>query len=331
MDMTAPTSQRFLFVALLAVWAGVATACGVADEPTVAPSATVTGTPGATVTTTPGPTATIVPGTPADTVPAAKYLLLSRFELFYCDPYEYPIGRPDAEREAALEQFAVLHADADEFEAITAHLGMEGVAGFTDDQKVLIFREHNRLNAVVVEDSGPGYTFEMRITEAEEGYALAGTISSAGEVTVETKALSFNTCPICLAAGTLISTPAGEIAVQDIRVGQIVWSQDASGARVPAAVLEVVAKPASPGQQVVRVMLDDGRTITVSPGHPTADGRVLAQFLPGDPLDGARVVAIDWLDYTGPATYDILPSGTTGTYWAGGVLLGSTLFRVEAR
>ena len=39
----------------------------------------------------------------------------------------------------------------------------------------------------------------------------------------------------------------------------------------------------------------------------------------------SRVVSADLVPYAG-TTYDLLPSGPTGTYVADGVLLGSTLF-----
>jgi len=37
------------------------------------------------------------------------------------------------------------------------------------------------------------------------------------------------------------------------------------------------------------------------------------------------VVSIENAVYNGGATYDILPAGTTGLYWANGILLKSTL------
>ena len=56
-----------------------------------------------------------------------------------------------------------------------------------------------------------------------------------------------------------------------------------------------------------------------------ADGRPLGILRSGAVLDGARVVSAEREPYSGAATYDILPSGATGLYWANGVLLASTL------
>jgi len=37
------------------------------------------------------------------------------------------------------------------------------------------------------------------------------------------------------------------------------------------------------------------------------------------------VIKVERLGYTGTDTYDLLPSGNTGFYWANGILIGSTL------
>jgi hypothetical protein len=71
--------------------------------------------------------------------------------------------------------------------------------------------------------------------------------------------------------------------------------------------------------------LSDGRELHASPGHPTADGRALGDLQAGDLLDGAYVVLMERLPYDGIATFDLLPSGDTGLYWANGILMGSTL------
>jgi hypothetical protein len=73
------------------------------------------------------------------------------------------------------------------------------------------------------------------------------------------------------------------------------------------------------------VLLRDGRELWASPGHPTADGKRLADLKVNDLLDRARVIKVDRLRYAGTATYDLLPAGDTGFYWANGILMGSTL------
>jgi hypothetical protein len=57
------------------------------------------------------------------------------------------------------------------------------------------------------------------------------------------------------------------------------------------------------------------------------DGRPLSSLSSGDTLDGARVTGVSVVPYGGERTFDLLPAGPTGAYWADGVLLGSTLHR----
>ena len=77
--------------------------------------------------------------------------------------------------------------------------------------------------------------------------------------------------------------------------------------------------------QIVRVVLSDGRVVRASPGHPTADGRVVGELRRGDALDAAVVLSADREPYDGGFTYDLRPAGASGAYWANGVLLGTTL------
>jgi hypothetical protein len=75
---------------------------------------------------------------------------------------------------------------------------------------------------------------------------------------------------------------------------------------------------------MVHLVLADGRELLVSPGHPTADGRAAGSLRAGDALDGSTVIGVDRVPYTG-RTYDVLPMGATGRYWANGILMSSTL------
>lgn len=86
---------------------------------------------------------------------------------------------------------------------------------------------------------------------------------------------------------------------------------------------------ATPGPHLMlRLALSDGRVLVAAGAHPTADGTYLRQLRMGQRYDGATVVSIGWTPSTAPATYDILPAGPTGTYWANGILIGSTLNQV---
>jgi hypothetical protein len=78
---------------------------------------------------------------------------------------------------------------------------------------------------------------------------------------------------------------------------------------------------------MVHLVLGDGRELFASPGHPLADGRLLGSIAVGDRVDGAVVTGAGRTPYRSDTTFDLLPSGPTGTYWADGIPLGSTLRR----
>jgi len=258
--------------------------------------------------------------------PQLEYRLISNFGgVFYCDPDFYPVAHEGQEQQNALEQYSIIKANVAEFSAILEHLGLPTKADYTDEEKLLIYREHKLLTyGVELTASGDVYNFTLRTGEGQ-GYLIIGTITPSGTITILKKETSFNTCPICLAKGTLIDTPSGPVQVEELQRGMAVWSMDDSGRRVLAAVVETAVTPVPPSFQVVTVRLDDGRAVTASPGHPTAEGRLLGDYRVGDSLDGALVTAVERASYEKEATYDLLPSSTTGLYWANGILLRSTL------
>lgn len=129
----------------------------------------------------------------------------------------------------------------------------------------------------------------------------------------------------CLPAATRIATPGGDVPVDQLAVGDAVWTVDRAGARVEARVLRVSSVPVSAAHEVLELTLGDGRVVRASGGHPDAAGATLSSRAVGDVLDGAAIRSIRAVPYGGSHTWDLLPSGPTGAYWADGVLLGSTL------
>ena len=146
-----------------------------------------------------------------------------------------------------------------------------------------------------------------------------------------TLCLNFGFGLICLSGDTVIDTPMGAVRVTDIRVGMPVWTLDATGLRIQTVVAQTVRRPVPPAASIVHLALADGREVFVSAGHPTTDGRTIGDLAIGDVLDGARVVAADTLPYDQPAKYDLLPAGETGSYWANGIPMNSTLEVAEKR
>ena len=130
---------------------------------------------------------------------------------------------------------------------------------------------------------------------------------------------------ICLTPGALIATPNGDVRVVDLRPGMPVYSMDLEGNRVVVPVVMASRVTVPDTHTVCRVVLDDGRELYVSGVHPTADGRAIEDLAAGDRLDGAGVESVERALYTGGHTFDLLPGGETGYYWANGILIGSTL------
>lgn len=259
-------------------------------------------------------------------MPELKYRLISSFDnVFFVDPDFYPVARGGQEQENALEQFPNISANTAEFSSILEHLGLPNKADYTDEEKLLIYREHKQLMyGVQVIPSGDVYNFTLRVGEGQ-GEHIEGTITPSGEIKVLKREPSFNTYPICLARGTIIDTPSGPVPVEQLHKGMAVWTVDDLGKRAAATVVETAVTSVPSSFQVVRLRLNDGRTVTASLGHPAAEGRALGDYQVGDTLDGALVLAVEYVAYDSGATYDILPAGSTGLYWANRVLLKSTL------
>lgn len=313
--------------------AGTSTGGGIATAVVITIMPAGTTVPGIEPRGTIAPFPTPEPPTAIPTLPSAsfspselKYRLLDQFpNFFFCDPDYYPVARAD-ERDLALQRFPEVQADGEAFRAILAHLSLTGATSFTDDQKLQIYQEYKKLNALHLTLLGDKYEFQfMTGGQNQQGEIVEGTIDGSGHITVQQKTPGFATCPICLAAHTLIDAPKGPISVEDLQPGDLVWTLSASGERVAAPVLKVARVPVSAGHVLVHLVLQDGRELWASPGHPTGDGRILAELRPGDLLDGSRVLGAALDPYPGPATYDLLPAGATGYYWADGILMGSTL------
>lgn len=310
-------------------------ASGATGSGIASPAATIVvvpaSTPGPTPRPTPRPTPTRTPRpavAPLQVV-ALRYRLVDQLgRPLFCDPDFYPIARSD-EAVLASERLPAIRDDRPTYLAITAHLGIDPSATPTADQVLAIYREWKMLAALVLEPAGGGQRFDYTAASAggaTAGWHVAGTIDTAGTITVQLRAASGPPpCPICLSRGTLIATPNGPIAVEDIRAGMTVWTADTSGTPVVGWVLLARSTPVPPTHQVVDLLLADGRTLRASAGHPLPDGRRLGGLRPGDIVDGARVVSATLVSYAGGATFDLLPSGPTGTYWANGILLASTL------
>jgi len=248
----------------------------------------------------------------------------------YCDPDVYPIAREGSEQANAITQYPAIKADAPTYAAIVAHEGMPA-GDLTDAQKLTLYRAWKLLRALTLTPDGGNYSFRYVAQPAGGGSAyqtVEGTVRVDGLVTVASRTTGRPPmCPICLAASTAIATPNGPVRVTDVKTGMVVWTETAAGVRVAAPVVEIGSMAVPPGHLMVHLNLADGRELLVSPGHPTADGRKAGELQAGDALDGSTITLWELVPYTADRTYDILPAGSTGHYWANGILMGSTLAR----
>ncbi len=69
--------------------------------------------------------------------------------------------------------------------------------------------------------------------------------------------------------------------------------------------------------------------IVSSPGHPLSDGGFFSDIYVGSFVDDSEVIIVESIHNPEGLTYDILPSGETGLYWANDILVQSTLFPVK--
>jgi hypothetical protein len=259
-------------------------------------------------------------------LPALKLAVLDAVggRLVFCDPDEFPIARGST-LENAMARFPTIKADRAAFDAILEYEHLSAGQQFTPDELIAISDDYKQMQAIELTPTATGYGFSV-VAGTDAGIRrMSGTVSPSGSVTIERREKGHRpSCPICLATGVLIATPNGPIGVQDLRVGMPVWTTDVRGRRIAGVVLEVGHTAAPIGHEVVRLTLADGRMVPVSPGHSTADRRLIRDLRAGDPYDGSTVASVVLVPYAG-TTWDLLPSGPTGTYFANGVLLGNTL------
>ncbi|HEX9634103.1 MAG TPA: Hint domain-containing protein [Candidatus Limnocylindria bacterium] len=258
-----------------------------------------------------------------------KYRLIDRFGLlWYCDPDEYPVAHGD-EQELAEQRLPEIRLDADTYAAITSQLGIDPQADPDPAQTLAVYRAWKMLNALILEPEDNGFRFDAIFTsalDAAEGMRVAGHIAPDGTISVEAEAVSGPPpCPICLAEGTRIATPAGEVPVEQLSVGEQVLATGGEGGVRVAVVVRIGSVEVPASHVVVRMTLTDGRSVIASPGHPLADGRPIGSIRAGDTVDGSVVRSVTRERYLGRRTYDLLTSGETGAYIANGIPLGSTL------
>ncbi len=250
--------------------------------------------------------------------------------LWYCDRDEYPVGRDEVE--GMRGTWPDLLADAELAGAVRERLALPAFddPGWTDDQRLQVYRLWKMATAVQLEDIGNDrFRFDYLAqpeNDGAEGTRTAGMVDLHGAITIEQQAPAGEPmCPICLSIGTLIDALDGPITVERLRIGDTIWTLGLDGRRVEGVVVALGSTVAPADHHVIRVTLADGRTVTASPGHPLGDGRNLGDLSIGDEVDGSTIAGLETRPYGGSETFDLVVSGPTGIYMAGGIPLRSTL------
>jgi len=283
-----------------------------------------TGTPPSVITPAATKTTTAIPANVSRIL--LKYQLIDKFgKIFYCDPDLHPVAREVGDDEIA-RRVAALRQNPQEYNVILQHLGLAGVTNPSPAQNRLIDAERKRLNSILLEPETGGFKFSLQTSEGtNRGMAIQGVISFEGAITVTQQQAFVPQCPICLTGSTRIDTPNGAVPIRELKQGMMVWTLARSGQRTLGAILDTVRRPVPPSSLVIHLVLDDGRNVFVSAAHPTVNGKRVGDLNVGDIYDGAQVVIANATPLGDSATYDFLPSGETGVYWANGIALGSTL------
>ncbi len=261
--------------------------------------------------------------------PELRYRILSQFgrRLFFCDPDLFPLGRsPQLVRESSLQAYPEILQDRDTFDAIAKHLGLKEGSEFSEDNKQALYQEYKKLRwGVQIESLDEKYKFTVSVKSKDGDFRIEGTIDRQGKIEVLNKEATHLVCPMCLARDTRIDTPAGPVAVQDIREGVLVWTLDAKNNRIAMPVLKTAAVTVSAPHWMIHLVLHDGRELWASPAHPAVNGKAIDQLTKSTSYDGTTIDSVEIKPYTDTQTYDLLPAGPTGFYWANGIPVASTL------
>ncbi len=147
-----------------------------------------------------------------------------------------------------------------------------------------------------------------------------------------------NSCK-CMPNTARILTSQGEKQIDNIQIGDSVYTFNNIDGKFLAPIIQVNKILVQKDYIMTKITLEDGRSIQASPKHPIPIERdyatssknqyeelLFSEIKIGDHIDRTRVVFIEFVNYNGGFTYDILPAGESGYYWADGILVGSTLY-----
>jgi hypothetical protein len=282
------------------------------------------------LTATQDSTPTIADTTPPPP-PARRYSkarlqlkLLKKYGLNWCDDNMYPVGRTVSDEEIAGQLALYQQKDPQLYREVQRDFKVHPDSTPTLKENQMVFSRFRRARAIRLTLKDDRYHFEF-FAGLPRAQKIIGSIGKTGDVEIDKKIPGGPNCPKCLAENTVISTPSGLVKVTDLFPGMSVWTMDQNGNRQSKALLRVQKVPVPESHQMLQLKLEDGRKVLVSPLHPDRFGCPLKDLHKGDLLDGSRIKGYSFRQYESGYTYDLLPAGGTGLYWANGILIGSTM------
>lgn len=129
----------------------------------------------------------------------------------------------------------------------------------------------------------------------------------------------------CLASSTNISTSLGKVNIKQLKIGMLVWTVDKNGQREIQPIIKLNSVYVGDNYKISHLKMVDGRNLLVSSTHPISKNHLVSDLSTGDSYDGSVVQSNSLISYDDKYTYDLLPAGETGFYFANGILMGSTL------
>jgi hypothetical protein len=88
-----------------------------------------------------------------------RYRVLAAMDIFACQPGSAQAHKQQAEQ--ALSEFSAIQKDSEAFQAVTAHLGLQNRPALDLDEKMLIYCDYKRLQAIHLVASGNQFKVTM--------------------------------------------------------------------------------------------------------------------------------------------------------------------------
>ena len=134
-----------------------------------------------------------------------------------------------------------------------------------------------------------------------------------------------SSCGSCLSPYTLISTPKGQVKVKNLKVGDVVYTQTKAGKKISMPIIKKSKVKVTSLHKMVYLNFSNGNDLIASPDHPATRAKKIRELFPSEAYDQTKINSVSLINYDHSHTYDILPDGDTGYYWANNILIGSTL------